>query len=70
MPNLLMTNAIALIMGLLEVEPAKRMTIPQIFSHAWMMSPSQLAHQGSVALAERLTKNLRESGALDIAAPP
>jgi hypothetical protein len=77
----------ALILGLLMVDPRKRMTMEQIWEHHWIMSyvqtvddirrylispahrPSQFANKGSITLAERLTKNLREAGDMDVANP-
>lgn len=32
-------------------------------------SPSQIAHKGPIVIAEKLTENLRETGALDLATP-
>ncbi|KII86236.1 hypothetical protein PLICRDRAFT_43812 [Plicaturopsis crispa FD-325 SS-3] len=60
-------SALSLITGILTVDPAKRMTLADIFQHPWCMRPSQLASQGVVALADKLTESLRANGDLGYA---
>ncbi|KAL1743478.1 kinase-like domain-containing protein [Schizophyllum fasciatum] len=62
-------NALSLIRGLLEVDPARRMTLDDAWSHPWCMRTSQLASEGPEALADRITQSLRDTGDLDLAAP-
>jgi len=73
---------LALITGLLTVNPQDRMTLADAFQHPWVLTyvlpcapsrrlsdvhrQSQLASQGPVALAERLTESLRNTGDLDL----
>jgi len=55
-----------LITGLLTVNPQDRMTLADAFQHPWVLTQSQLASQGPVALAEKLTESLRNTGDLDL----
>ncbi|PPQ83836.1 hypothetical protein CVT25_000895 [Psilocybe cyanescens] len=60
----------SLIKGMLTVDPARRMTLDEVFQHPWCMRPSQLAATGNPAeLAQRLTQPLRDNGDLGLAAP-
>jgi len=43
-----------------------RMTLADAFQHPWVLTQSQLASQGPVALAEKLTESLRNTGDLDL----
>ncbi|KAG2134161.1 kinase-like domain-containing protein [Suillus bovinus] len=63
------TEALALICGLLTVEPEKRMTLAEVFAHPWCTRPSQIAKQGVLALADHLTESLRTNGDLNYAMP-
>ncbi|KAH9173847.1 CAMK/CAMKL/CHK1 protein kinase [Lactarius sanguifluus] len=56
----------SLITGLLTVNPQDRMSLADAFQHPWVLTQSQLASQGPVALAERLTQSLRDTGDLDL----
>ncbi|KAI0247400.1 CAMK/CAMKL/CHK1 protein kinase [Lactifluus subvellereus] len=56
----------SLITGLLTVDPQDRMTLVDAFQHPWAFTQSQLASQGPVALAEKLTQYLRNTGDLDL----
>ncbi|KAH9991959.1 CAMK/CAMKL/CHK1 protein kinase [Russula compacta] len=56
----------SLITGLLTVNPHDRMTLADAFQHPWALTQSQLASQGPVALAEKLTQSLRDTGDLDL----
>ncbi|KZT25486.1 Pkinase-domain-containing protein [Neolentinus lepideus HHB14362 ss-1] len=67
--NRLGREVLSLILGLLDVEPARRMTIPSIMQHPWCSRPSTIASQGVTALADHLTQPMRANGDYDIAAP-
>ncbi|KAI0260770.1 kinase-like domain-containing protein [Gloeopeniophorella convolvens] len=58
--------AFSLITGLLTIDPRERMTLADACQHPWMLTQSQLASQGPVALAERMTDALRRAGELDV----
>ncbi|KAH7884179.1 kinase-like domain-containing protein [Phlebopus sp. FC_14] len=62
--NRLQDSVLSLICGLLTVEPEKRMTLADVYAHPWCTRPSQLASRGVQALAEQLTKSLRDNGDL------
>ncbi|EGO19687.1 hypothetical protein SERLADRAFT_453634 [Serpula lacrymans var. lacrymans S7.9] len=62
-------TSLSLICGLLTIDPASRMTLPDVYQHPWCTRPSQLAQRGVIALAEELTQNLRVSGDLGYAIP-
>ncbi|TFK24326.1 CAMK/CAMKL/CHK1 protein kinase [Coprinopsis marcescibilis] len=62
-------RVLSLVCGMLEVDPARRLTLGQVAAHSWLVRPSQLLKKGPIVLAERLTNGLRENGDLDIAAP-
>ncbi len=62
-------SAIALLTGMLDVDPSQRMTISDIADHPWCMRPSQLAGSGPMALADKLTEGLRANGDLELASP-
>ncbi|TRM62534.1 kinase-like domain-containing protein [Schizophyllum amplum] len=62
-------NVLSLIRGLLEIDPHKRMTLADAWSHPWCMRTSQLASQGPAVLADRITQSLRDTGDLELAAP-
>ncbi|KAI0300081.1 CAMK/CAMKL/CHK1 protein kinase [Multifurca ochricompacta] len=56
----------SLIIGLLTISPQDRMTLADALQHPWALTQSQLASQGPVALAEKLTQSLRNTGDLDL----
>ncbi|KAI0288298.1 CAMK/CAMKL/CHK1 protein kinase [Russula brevipes] len=56
----------SLITGLLTVNPRDRMTLTDAFQHPWVLTQSQLASQGPVVLADKLTQSLRDTGDLDL----
>lgn len=62
-------DLLSLLTGILTIDPASRMTLPEIFGHPWVSRQSQIAGQGPSALAEMLTESLRASGDLEIATP-
>ncbi|KAG1719656.1 kinase-like domain-containing protein [Suillus lakei] len=67
--NRLGEKALSLVCGLLTIEPEKRMTLAEVFAHPWCIRASQIAKQGTVALADHLTESLRVNGDLDYAMP-
>ncbi|KAF8883805.1 kinase-like domain-containing protein [Infundibulicybe gibba] len=67
--NRLGDHALSLIRGMLTVNPANRMTLSDVFEHPWCTRPSQLAKQGPIALADRLTESLRANGDMALATP-
>ncbi|KAH9994618.1 CAMK/CAMKL/CHK1 protein kinase [Russula vinacea] len=64
--NRMPASVFSLITGLLTVNPQDRMTLADAFQHPWVLTQSQLASQGPVALAEKLTHSLRDTGDLDL----
>ncbi|TFK47430.1 Pkinase-domain-containing protein [Heliocybe sulcata] len=62
-------EVLSLIVGLLNVDPTRRMTVPDIMQHPWYSRPSTIAAQGATALADHLTQPMRANGDYDIAAP-
>ncbi|KAI0653866.1 CAMK/CAMKL/CHK1 protein kinase [Cubamyces menziesii] len=62
-------NALSLITGMLDVDPAHRMTLADVASHPWVTRPSQIAGRGPSAIAQSLTARLRANGDLGIAEP-
>ncbi|TCD61931.1 Chk1 protein kinase [Steccherinum ochraceum] len=62
-------SVLSLLTGILATDPTRRMTLPEIFSHPWMMSPSQIAGKGQAVIAQRLTQNLRNAGYMEMASP-
>ncbi|KDR70014.1 hypothetical protein GALMADRAFT_76739 [Galerina marginata CBS 339.88] len=60
---------LSLIKGMLTVDPARRMTLDDVFQHPWCMRQSQLANRNPAEIAEILTQPLRDNGDLDLAAP-
>ncbi|KAF8269432.1 kinase-like domain-containing protein [Lactarius quietus] len=56
----------SLITGLLTVSPQDRLSLADACRHPWVLTQSQLASQGPVALAEKLTQSLRNTGDLDL----
>ncbi|OBZ78002.1 Serine/threonine-protein kinase CHK1, partial [Grifola frondosa] len=62
-------DALALITGMLDINPAHRMTLAEVFQHPFMLRLSQIAGKGIAALAEELTDALRKNGDLEIATP-
>jgi len=42
------------------------MTLTDAFQHPWVLTQSQLASQGPVVLADKLTQSLRDTGDLDL----
>ncbi|EPQ51677.1 Pkinase-domain-containing protein [Gloeophyllum trabeum ATCC 11539] len=67
--NRLDQDVLSLIVGLLNIDPSRRMTIPDIIQHPWYQRASFIAAQGVGVLAEHLTQPLRTVGDFDIAAP-
>ncbi|PSR97727.1 hypothetical protein PHLCEN_2v4269 [Hermanssonia centrifuga] len=65
--NRLSRDVLDLITGMLAPNPGRRTKINEIFRHRWMQRPSQIAEQGLVAIADKLTESLRTTGDLDIA---
>ena len=69
---------LALITGILDVNPAERMKLPDIMSHPWCVRylfdlrsvycnsrsfrPSQVAKDSGAVLAQKLTQSLRANG--------
>ncbi|KAH8077762.1 kinase-like domain-containing protein [Cristinia sonorae] len=62
-------EVLSLLTSLLSIEPSARITIPEIFGHPWMITPSQIAGKGPMTIANKLTENLRGTGDLDMASP-
>ncbi|KAF9521194.1 hypothetical protein BS47DRAFT_1335310 [Hydnum rufescens UP504] len=62
-------NALALLLDMLTVDPAERITLEQIVAHPWCMRPSQIAREGPQAVAEALSSSLRRTGDLELAEP-
>ncbi|KAI0635345.1 CAMK/CAMKL/CHK1 protein kinase [Trametes polyzona] len=62
-------DVLSLITGMLDVDPAHRMTLSDVASHHWVTRPSQLAGRGAYAIAQSLTAGLRANGDLGIAEP-
>lgn len=59
-------SVFSLVTGLLTINPQDRMSLADAHQHPWVLTQSQLASQGPVALAERLTQSLRNTGDLDL----
>lgn len=51
---------------MLEIDPAKRITMEGIKAHAWSMTPSQLSRE---QLADALTDGMRRTGMMGVADP-
>ncbi|KAI0828490.1 CAMK/CAMKL/CHK1 protein kinase [Trametes gibbosa] len=62
-------DLLSLITGMLDVDPAHRMTLVEVASHPWVTRPSQIAGRGPRAIAQSLTAGLRANGDLSIAEP-
>ncbi|ETW75543.1 hypothetical protein HETIRDRAFT_331300, partial [Heterobasidion irregulare TC 32-1] len=60
---------LSLLTRLLDVDPSTRITLAEAKQHPWVLRLSQIASQGPVALAEKLTRSLREQGDLELANP-
>ncbi|KAH6869361.1 hypothetical protein BKA70DRAFT_375984 [Coprinopsis sp. MPI-PUGE-AT-0042] len=60
---------IALLKGMLDVNPADRMTLEGVSQHPWCMRPSQIANLNPIRIDEMLTSELRANGDLDVATP-
>ncbi|KAF9788272.1 kinase-like domain-containing protein [Thelephora terrestris] len=75
--NRLSPMVLSLIGQMLNIDPDERLTIAGALRHPWVSrdleaerrSASQVATQGPVALAHRLTQSLRNAGDLEIATP-
>ncbi|KAF9647634.1 Pkinase-domain-containing protein [Thelephora ganbajun] len=67
--NRLSSTVLSLIRQMLDINPDERLTIAGAFQHPWVSRASQVANQGLVALAQRLTQSLRNAGDLEIATP-
>ncbi|KAI0643986.1 CAMK/CAMKL/CHK1 protein kinase [Trametes meyenii] len=62
-------DTLSLITGMLDVDPAHRMTLADVAAHPWISRPSQLAGRGPSAIAQSLTAGLRANGDLGVADP-
>ncbi|KIY43505.1 CAMK/CAMKL/CHK1 protein kinase [Fistulina hepatica ATCC 64428] len=67
--NRLGESVLSLLRGLLTVDSSRRMTLADAAQHPWCMTPSQLANEGPISLADRITRSLRENGDMEVAAP-
>ncbi|KAH6901059.1 kinase-like domain-containing protein [Coprinopsis sp. MPI-PUGE-AT-0042] len=67
--NRISDEALSLLKGMLEVNPADRMTLEDVSQHPWCMRPSQIANLNPIQIAEMLTSELRANGDLDVATP-
>ncbi|EJD07738.1 CAMK/CAMKL/CHK1 protein kinase [Fomitiporia mediterranea MF3/22] len=67
--NRLTTDSLSLIQGILNINPAERMTIPEIMVHPWCLRPSQVEAEGQAALAQRLTQSLHTTGDMGVIDP-
>ncbi|EAU93582.1 CAMK/CAMKL/CHK1 protein kinase [Coprinopsis cinerea okayama7 len=67
--NRISETPLSLLQGMLNVNPAERMTLSDVYQHPWCLRPSQLARADPGTLAEMLTQGLREDGDLNVAAP-
>ncbi|KAL5483379.1 CHK1 [Sanghuangporus weigelae] len=67
--NRLTPDALSLIRGILNIHPSSRMTLSEIMVHPWCLRPSQIEHEGQVALAQRLTQSLHQTGDMGILDP-
>ncbi|KAF8148644.1 CAMK/CAMKL/CHK1 protein kinase [Crassisporium funariophilum] len=67
--NKISQEALSLIRGMMTVDPANRLTLPEVFQHPWCMRPSQLSKGKPKDLADALSQTLRDNGDLDLAAP-
>ncbi|KAH9846911.1 CAMK/CAMKL/CHK1 protein kinase [Lenzites betulinus] len=62
-------DLLSLITGMLDVDPAHRMTLVEVAAHPWVTRPSQIAGRGPRAIAQSLTAGLRANGDMGIAEP-
>ncbi|PFH47274.1 hypothetical protein AMATHDRAFT_67963 [Amanita thiersii Skay4041] len=62
-------DALSLLCSMLMVNPKKRVKLLKIIEHPWCSRPSQLASQGMMVIADKLTENLRTTGDLGLASP-
>ncbi|KAF8190055.1 kinase-like domain-containing protein [Pholiota molesta] len=64
------SEPLSLIKGMLTLDPAKRLTLDDVAAHPWCMRQSQLASEGLVELANRLTQSIHDNGEMNYSAPP
>ncbi|KAI0777462.1 CAMK/CAMKL/CHK1 protein kinase [Trametes elegans] len=62
-------GALSLITGMLDVDPAHRMTLDDVASHPWVTRPSQYAGSRASVIAASLTAGLRANGDWGVAEP-
>ncbi|KZT53445.1 CAMK/CAMKL/CHK1 protein kinase [Calocera cornea HHB12733] len=67
--NRISGDVLNLLLGILTVDPAQRLTLPQVRAHPWCNRASQVPQLGPTALAQRLTRGLQMNGDMELAEP-